>query len=765
MSCSRARFAVLACALFHCAAAHAQGRGLKLPPPSDEALPVVIDADRIEGVSGKETTAQGNASLRRGDLSVQADSLTYQEENEDVEARGNVRFESGGSVVSGPLLRYRIPDATGRFDKPEFTLAPRKPRASMGQQPISARGRAESIEFMGENQLRINDGFVTSCKPGDESWLIRADQLDLDYTREVGTARGGSVVFKGVPIPGLPTFEFPLNDQRKSGLLPPLIGTTGKSGPELAVPYYLNLAPNYDLTLTPRYMTKRGLQMIEQFRYLQKNYTGELKAEQIPDDRIAERSRSAIAYVHNYNRDGNLLGGLNLNKVSDDDYFRDLATRINITSQATLPREGYLTYNGSWWDTGSYSATGRVQRFQVLQDPDEPIVPPYGRTPQLTLSMLRQDPSGTDLGAAAEIVNFSHPTLVNGNRLTVYPSLRLPLITPGAFLTPKLGGHYTAYSLSQIPLDNPSTPVVETVPQYPTTISRALSIFSLDSGLMFERETRAQGQAVIQTLEPRLFYVYVPYKDQNQIPLFDTAIADFNYAQIFSENSFSGGDRINDANQLTAALTSRILRADSGQEMLRATLGQRYYFKDQQVTLNPTDKPRTYHTSDWLASLSGRVGRNWLSEVAMQYNQRDTQFERLTVTTRYQPEPFKTLNLAYRFLNGQIRQVDVSGQWPLLDRWYGVGRFNYSLMDSRIVESVAGLEYAADCWIARFVTQRFALTAGESTRTIFVQLELNGLSRLGSNPLEALKRNVPGYQRIGSATSPAVPDTRFDLYD
>jgi LPS-assembly protein len=759
MSCSRARFAVLACALFHCAAAHAQGRGLKLPPASGEALPIVIDADRIEGVSGKQTTAQGNASLRRGDLSVQADSLTYEEENEDVEARGNVRFESGGSVMSGPLLRYRIPDATGRFDKPEFNLAPRKPRASMGEQPISARGRAESIEFLGENLFRINDGFVTSCKPGDDSWLIRADQLDLDYTREVGTARGGSVVFKGVPIPGLPSFEFPLNDQRKSGLLPPLIGTTGKSGPELAVPYYLNLAPNYDLTVTPRYMTKRGLQMIEQFRYLQKNYGGELKAEQIPYDHIAESSRSAIAFVHNYNRDGHLVGGLNLNKVSDDEYFRDLATRINITSQATLPREGYLTYNGNWWDTGSYSATGRVQRFQVLQDPDQPIVPPYGRTPQLTLSMLRQDPSGADLGAAAEIVNFSHSTLVNGNRLTVYPSLRLPLVTPGAFLTPKLGGHYTAYSLSEIPLTGSS------VPQYPASITRSLSIFSLDSGLIFERETRAQGQTVIQTLEPRLFYVYVPYKDQNQIPLFDTAIADFNYAQIFSENSFSGGDRINDANQLTAALTSRMVRADNGQETLRATLGQRYYFKDQQVTLNPTDAPRTYNTSDWLASLSGRVGRNWLSEVAMQYNQRDHQFERLTVATRYQPEPFKTLNLAYRFLNEQIRQVDVSGQWPLLDRWYGVGRFNYSLLDSKTVESVAGLEYAADCWIARFVTQRFALTAGESTRTIFVQLELNGLSRLGSNPLEALKRNVPGYQRIGSAASPAVPDTRFDLYD
>ena len=727
-----------------------------MPRSSDNSLPIVIDADRIEGVSGKETTAQGNATLRRGDLSVRADSLKYQEENEDVEASGNVRFESGGDVVSGPNLRYRIKDATGVFEKPDFTFAPRTPRASFGQQPVSARGQAESIEFLGEDQYRIKDGFFTSCKPGDDSWLIRADQLDLDFTREVGTARGGSVIFKGVPVIAAPAFDFPLNNQRKSGFLPPSIGTTGKSGPELAVPYYLNLAPNYDLTLTPRYMQKRGLQIAEQFRYLLPHHNGELRAEQIPNDQVTDTSRRAIAFVHNYSRDGRLAGGLNLNKVSDDNYFRDLATRINVTSQATLPREGFLTYNGGWWDSGSYSATGRVQRFQVLQDPDKPILPPYGRTPQLTLSMLRQDSGGSDFGSSAEIVDFSHPSLVNGKRLTIYPSLRLPLITPGAFLTPKLGAHYTYYSLDQ---------------SAPNTISRSLSIFSLDSGLIFERETQAQGQSVIQTLEPRIFYVRIPFRDQSRIPLFDTAVADFNYAQIFSENSFSGGDRINDADQLTVALTSRTLRSSTGQEMLRGTIGQRYYFKDQQVTLDdpqatlPTDPPRTYHSSDWLAALSGRVAQHWTSEAATQYNQRDNRFQRLTVTARYQPEPFKTLNLSYRFLSDQIRQVDLSGQWPLADRWYGVGRFNYSLRDSRIVESIGGLEYGADCWISRFVVQRFALTAGESTRSFFIQLELNGFSRLGSNPLEALKRNIPGYQRLGSPTPETKPDRPFDFYD
>src|SRR5216684_1287546 len=521
MSCPRARLAALAIALVCSAAVQAQGQGLQPRRSSEKpsratpgALPITLDADRLEG-------------------------------------------------LPGPALKYRVRDATGVFEKPDFTFAP---HSKPGQRPVTARGQAESIELLGEKQFRIKDGSFTSCKPGDDGWFIRADELDLDFTREVGTARGGGVYFKGVHIIAAPSIDFSLNNQRKSGLLPPSIGTTGKSGPELAVPYYLNLAPNYDLTLTPRYMEKRGLQIAEQFRYLQTNYHGEFSAEELPRDRAAGISRSAVTLVHSYNRDGALVGGLNLNKVSDDNYFRDLATRINVTSQATLPREGFLTYNGNWWSTGSYSATVRVQRIQVLQDPNQPVVSSptiYGRTPQLTLSTLRQDIGGFDFGSSAEFVDFSHPSAVVGNplevvgkRSMVYPSLKLPLIAPGAYLTPKLGVHYTYYSLEHA---DPGTP---------DTISRTLPIFSLDSGLIFEREGQAQGQAITQTLEPRLYYVRVPFRDQNQIPLFDTAVADFNYAQIFSENSFSGGDRINDADQLTVALTSRVLRSSTGQEML-----------------------------------------------------------------------------------------------------------------------------------------------------------------------------------------------------
>lgn len=759
MSLTRALSAALAIALSCSPIAQAQqGRAGKAAPRSPETLPIQLDADRIEGSPGKETSAEGNAILRRGDLSIRADSLKFRDSDQSVEASGGVRLESEGSTVSGSGLRYRMQDATGVFEKPEYSFGP---HSRPGMPPITARGHAESIEFVGKNKYTIKEGTFTTCKPGDDDWLVRADELDLDYTREVGTARGASVVFKGVPIFASPSLDFSLNNQRKSGFLPPSFGTTGKSGPEFSIPYYVNLAPEYDLTLTPRFMEKRGLQLAEQFRYLQPNYNGEIKGEVLPRDRVTDTSRSALSLVHTYHRDGSLTGGLNLNKVSDDNYFKDLATRINITSQAALPREGFLAYNGKWWESGGYTATARVQRFQVLQDPENPIVPPYARIPQITHSALRQDIGGLDFASSMEFVDFSHPTLVNGKRSTVYPSLSLPLLTPSAFFTPKLGVNYTYYSLD---LDDPATP---------GRISRSVPIFSLDSGFIFERDAQMQGQPIVQTLEPRLYYVRIPFRDQNQIPLFDTAIADFNYAQLFSENSFTGGDRINDANQLTVALTSRALQSSTGQESFRGTIGQRYYFEDQQVTLTRADMPRTYRSSDWLAALSGRIAPRWTAEITTEYNQRDHRYERFTFATRYQPEPLKTLNLSYRFLssditNGdEIRQIDLSSQWPLSARWFGVGRFNYSLHDKRIVESIGGLEYGADCWISRVIVQRFALTAGASTTSLFLQLELNGFSRIGSNPLEALKRNVPGYQRINtrSPDPEPKPEGPFNFYN
>ncbi len=731
-------------------------------------LPVEVNADRIEGTTDKEVSATGKAELRQGDVTIRADELKYLNESEEVTAKGNVRIDRNGDVITGPSLRYRMPSGTGVFEKPDYSIAPRqrKPAAMPGlsgeaspadaraeaqTDSISgggARGSASMFEFLGEDRYRVKDATFTTCKPGNDDWYAKAGDLDLDYNRQVATARNATVYLLDKPILYLPWLSFSLNNERKSGVLPPTFGNSGKGGAEFTIPYYFNLAPNRDLTLAPRYMETRGLQLNGQFRYLERDYLGEVRFETLPNDKVTGTGRYAFNLSHNYAKN-KVFGRLNIDKVSDDSYFRDLTSRINLTSQTNLNREGVLGYSDSWFNGGTYAAQVRVQQFQTLQDPILPVASPYGRAPQLSLSAVKQDFYGLDLNVAGEYVDFSHPSLVVARRSTMYPSLTYPVLAPWGFLTPKIGLHTTHYSLDR---ETPGTP---------STATRIAPIYSLDTGLTFERAVRIGGSDVVQTLEPRAFYLRVPYRNQDQIPLFDTARADFNYAQIFSENSFVGGDRINDANQLTLAMTSRLLSSRNGQEAVRATVGQRFYFENEQVALSPADTKRTYKSSDWLAALSGPVAPKWTAETGIQYNSREQRTERLTVSARYKPADFKVLNLSYRYLRDQLGQFDVSTQWPLGSGWYAVGRYNFSLRDNRVVEVLGGLEYNGDCWVGRVVTQRFATAVGQSSNALFVQVELNGFSKIGFNPLETLKRNISGYSRLNQTQPSANQTTNF----
>jgi LPS-assembly protein len=737
-------FAPVLALLFCAAATQAQEIGRAPPAGKPAALnpPVTISADRFEGYANQETTAIGNAELHRGDVSVHAQRMHYLYATDEVQASGGVRLERGGDRMSGTGLRLRVGDVVGQFDHAEYEFAL---RSRSGYAPVRARGKADVIKLENKDEYRLENATLTTCKPGNDDWYMKVDELDLDMTRDVGVAHGGKLVFKGMPIAYVPWVDFPLHNQRKTGLLPPTVGSSGKSGVEISAPFYVNLAPNRDLTIEPREFSKRGLQLAAQLRYLDRSYDGDARFEHMANDRIRNIERYATTIQHNQRFSSNLVGYININKVSDDNYFRDLSSRINITSQTTLPREGMIAYGGGWWN-----ASARVQRFQTLQDPANPIVEPYGRLPQLTLNATRQYVGGMDLTVAGEFVEFNHPTSVIGSRVVAYPSASLPLILPGAYLTPKLGLHATGYSLNR------------NAPDTPDAIQRTLPIASLDSGLTFERDTNFAGREFRQTLEPRLYYLYVPYRDQSTIPLFDTGLADFNYAQMFSENLFNGSDRIADANQMTVAVTTRMLSPSNGQEVLRGTIGQRYYFENQQVTLNASTPGRTDKTSDFLAALGGRVSRYWTLDSALQYNTHQNLFERLGVHFRYQPEMAKVLNLGYRFTRDSLSQTDLSAQWPLGGGWYGVGRYNYSLRDNHLVEGLAGFEYNAGCWIGRLVATRFAAATGTTTNAVFVQLELNGLSRIGSNPLETLKRNVPGYSSINQTR----PDTKpFNFYE
>ena len=374
---------------------------------------------------------------------------------------------------------------------------------------VEGRGTAAAIRFEGDEHYRVTDGTFTTCKPGQDDWFIQAEELDIDMQREVGTARGGSLTFFGVSTPRIPWFDFSLNNERKSGFLPPTFGVQSANGFEMILPFYWNIAPNYDATIAPRYMAKRGLQFLNQFRFLLPYATGEARYEILPEDKsLNNETRYATALVGTYNFLNGFSGLVNYQKVSDDNYFRDLSSRLSIATQLYLPQQILASYGAP---SGYWSATANYQRFQTLQDAQNPVPVPYFREPQFLLNALRPTPVGLDVGFRGEYVNFGNAALVpTGSRATAYPWVSYPMVRSYGYITPKVGVTGIGYSLS-----NPGTFTDERP-------SVTLPIASVDSGLYFERDTRWFGTDYLQTLEPRAYYLYVPFKDQSAFPVFDT---------------------------------------------------------------------------------------------------------------------------------------------------------------------------------------------------------------------------------------------------
>jgi LPS-assembly protein len=703
--------------------------------PDPEVDRTVIEADVIEGVSDLEISARGNAEIRRDDMTIFGETLRYNRETGRAEGDGGVRLQRGADRFSGPRLYYNILDDSGTFESPSYLL----------ERDRTARGTAERIEFLGRERYRLTNANYTTCRPGQEDWKVEASEIELDFEAEEGTASGPRLRFFDATILASPWAVFPLGDRRRSGLLTPYYAQTSSRGFETGIPYYWNIAPEYDATFTPVVMAKRGFQLKNEFRYLQRSYTGQLKFEYLPDDREFGTSREGVSWQHQHTFPYNSAATIDYNRVSDDRYFTDLATSVKQLSVGNLPQDAYVTHSGAL-GRAPYSAQLRFQSFQTLQDPLAPIVPPYHRVPQLNLGVGYNDLAGVlDTALPAEYVRFTHPTLVEGARTSLSPTVAAPILAPGWYLTPKAGLRYANYALTR------------TAPGQPEAPQLSVPWASLDSGLIFERDTGTFGPGSTQTLEPRLFYVYIPYRNQDAIPIFDTALADFNYAQLFTENRFVGGDRFGDANQATLALTSRILRPD-GQEVLRGTLGQRYYFAAERVGLTPTSPLRSSTDSDVLASLGGRIGRAWTFDATTQYNRHLQRGERYSTAVSYRPEPTKVLNASYRFQRDVLEQVDISAQWPVAAGWYGVARYNYSIQDKLLLEGLAGFEYNAGCWVFRAVALRVQAALQVATTAFVFQLEFNGIGAIGTDEaVEILKRNVPGYSVSNPADATLAP--------
>ncbi len=711
--------------------------------------PTFIEADRMTGYSERGVELEGHAELRRDGGAIKGDKLTYDQDTDEAFAQGNVRMSRSGTLAVGPEARMKVEANEGYMLSPDYYF-----------QQTGGSGKAERIDFLDKDRSTARHASYTTCSPDNADWYFSANRIDLDNDRQVGVAYGGVLNFFGVPIAAAPAFSFPLNDDRRSGFLPPLMGYSSRAGFDLTTPYYVNIAPNRDLTIYPRLMTERGLQLGGEYRYLGQGYNGRLRAEFLPDDKKTNSNRWAYSFQHNQNLAKGLNAYLNLNRVSDDQYPDDFNRSVAQSTLRQYAQEGGVTYN--WQD---FTVLARVQKFQTLR----PSEPSYERVPQLNGKYIRYDLGGFDVQVEADYTRFRIPLTSTGfqqpqgERMFIQPSISYPIVRAGWYVTPKVSFNAAQYQMEAAT----NTPTAQ------NNFSRALPTVSLDSGMTFERDaptiSRLFGVNYVQTLEPRLFYVYTPFHDQSQFPLFDTVQADFGYGTIFTENPFSGYDRIADNNKLTGGLTTRLIEADTGIERFRGTIAQRYDFTGQRVQINGTLADPKAGFSDLLAATTIQMFRGYYLDAGVQYNPDSDRINYGNVAVSYRPESRKVINAGYRYRrptsvtdNTAIDQFEVSSQWPITRRAYGIARFAFDLAASQMVDALAGVEYAADCWVGRVVYQRFRNTTQGYTGRVFLQVEFRGLSKIGSNPLNILRLNVPGYEPVSAKP---VPTTQFDHYE
>ncbi|WP_115616276.1 LPS-assembly protein LptD [Chromobacterium vaccinii] len=719
---------------------------IAVPAPPKEPGQTVVHADDLDGEMNVILHAKGNVVVTRDDQKVESDWLDYYQNKSRVKAGDRFRMTRGGDVITGTTLDYNVDTYSGTGMDPVFSMARQNQTAAKpapGAQPakpVTLRGDGSQVDFQGQNQYRVYGSRMTTCDPGDEAWYLKSSRTDLDYNAGVGVAHNAWMQFYGVPILYSPWLDFPLNSNRKSGFLMPTF-KTGSSGTEFSLPYYWNIAPNYDATITPHINVKHGNMLAGEFRYLQPDYSGRIYTEQLPKDKLTDQSRYAWSATHSQNFGHGLTFGMDFNQVSDNNYFTDFGDQVAIASNVNLNREAWLNY-ALGWQGGGGNVTLRAQRYQNLTINPAPGDIPYAKMPQLTFNANQSLPAGFSANLFSDLTRFDHPSLQNAERLVLYPSVSWNFDRSWGFLRPKLGVNYTHYNLDAFQ-GNPSN--VQT---------RTLPIFSTDAGLYFDRDTQFLGRDHLMTLEPRLFYVNIPNnKDQNSLPMFDTSLNDINFAQLFTENRYSGYDRINGANQITTALTSRFIDQSNGLERLRLAVGKRFYLKDD-VT-QTVNQP----SSDLLLSAGGDLTREWRFDSSYQYNQQLGMTERYNAQLRYNPAAGKVASMRYRYGRyeqldnsnnyGPMRQVDVAAQWPIARRWYAIGRYNYSFIERKPIERLAGFEYNDGCWSLRMYSQRYVSDPTTTKNAWFFQLELKGLGALGNNGVQdTLRLAVPGYTKI-----------------
>lgn len=718
----------------------------------------IASADRIEGSPADELELIGNAEIRRGGSVLTADRITYRHETDEVTATGNARIAHAGASFSGPSMRFRLTSRSGSMDEAEWEYAPR-----------NIRGCAKNVRFLSGNRTTFEDVEFTTCKRDDNSWFISMNDLEIDEYDLTATGTGAVLHFQNVPIFATPWFSFPISTDRRSGFLTPTYGMSSTRGVDISVPYYFNIAPNYDYTLTPRVMTKRGVMLGNEARVKYYDFDAQVNLDYMPEDRLYDEDRWGTRIQAEYKRD-KLALDIDYNRVSDDDYITDFSGNIRESSEAVLPQDYALSWTDTYW-----SSSLRVTKNQTLQiDDDEITVVPYEREPQLVLRGYNADWRGFEISSLIDATHFVHPSRLGGTRFVAQQAVSYPMRGAGWFVVPTGSIQGAWYQLDDIDRD----------PGYSNkSPSFIVPTFTLDAGLVFERDSSYFGRDAYQTLEPRLYYAYTPYRDQSEIPIFDTTVSDLSFATLFTPNLYAGYDRVSEANQLTAVLSSRWIDKETGLELLRASIGQRQYFADQDVRFFNTAEEREYFgnmetpqsdvRSDLLASVGARLSRSLTGSATAQYSSYLNRMMNVKTGLVWQPKRMSTVGLYYRYnyatgtatdskYDDNIKQLDFSMQWPLTERLYALFRYNYSLYKHKPIELLGGFEYLHDCWTLRFAAQRYTTASNEEESNFFLQLELNGLGSIGINPISELQRNIRGYQTTGPLPTTTDP---YDYYE
>jgi LPS-assembly protein len=773
--------------------------GSDVPPPT-----ITLTADDVVSHIGGVTQASGKVEVKRLDMDMFADLLTYDQLSDTAHAQGHVRIVRGLDWFSADRMDLELTRYAGTLTGTEYELGARK-----------AGGHAERIELIDRDHSTAYKANYTSCNrddPDGPDWIITGDQIDIDTSKNEGKARHAVLRFLGVPILAAPSLTFPVTAERKSGWLPPTGDLSNRSGLTVSIPYYWNIEPNLDATLSPGYSSKRGVELTGELRYLRPNDLGQLTTYVLPNDEVYGDPRAAVEWAHEGSRSDWLTYSARMQRVSDQSYWKDFPNQMPALTQRLLPTDLSGTRRFMLGNAGEIDTYARVQRFQTLQDPGETdasalISVPFQRSPQVGLrgnftleDQVRLDFEAegnrfdlSDRGAENRFVDSINDVSLNpaavpldkrvgGTRAHVIGTISRNFSSDWARFEPRLSIHGATYRTD---MDAGGNRV---------DVTRWIPTFSADSAFSFERQARLFGRNLVQTLEPRFLYVLTPYHDQSRLPIYDTAAKDFNEVSIFSDNQFTGNDRVSDENQLTAGISTRFNDATNGRELLRLGIAQKFLFKDQRLTTDNFQsgdpQPEDHKLSHLLLYGSSSAMEHWSFDGILEEDPSSSSSsnsssssstttstssgwtQRAVVSARYHPGPFKTVSLTYRYARDSSQQYEVGGQWPVYHReprpsgcggtLYAVGRVDYSVKDSRATYAIGGFEYDAGCWIGRLMVERTSTGRNESTTHLVLQLELNGLSTLGTGSLKVLKDNVPGYQPLrndpgASAVTPNSP--------